>query len=443
MAFFGSLYLQPRFYYLGIVLIMLFAASYFIPSLFILAQLLLLMLALGLIFDLVLLYLGKNKIDANRLVPEKFSNGDENTVKVVIDNKYPFKLFSTIIDEIPVQFQRRDFKIVQKLRSRESQEFEYTLRPVERGEYHFGNLNIYVESILRLISRRFVFDSDYMVRTYPSFKQLRKFELINVDRNSIELGLKKVRRIGHSMEFEQIKDYVLGDDMRTINWKATAKRNDLMVNLFQDEKSQPIYSIIDKGRSMQMPFNGLSLLDYAINSALVLSNVALRKHDKAGMLSFSKKVENIVAAERRNTQMQLILESLYNVQTNFFESDFSQLYAQIKLRITHRSLLFLYTNFESMAGLNRQLPYLKALAKNHLLVVVFFKNTELYSLINKKSETVQDVYDKIIAEKFDFEKRLIVNELRSYGIYSILTNPEDLTVNAINKYLEIKSRGLL
>ena len=147
-----------------------------------------------------------------------------------------------------------------------------------------------------------------------------------------------------------------------------------MVNQYQDEKSQPVYSIIDKGRMMKMPFNELSLLDYAINATLVMSNVVLKKQDKAGMFTFSKKVDNTVIAERRSSQMNLILEALYNVGTDFYESDYGRLYANIKQTIKHRSLLLLYTNFETVEALNRQLPYLKGIAKSHLLVVIFFKN---------------------------------------------------------------------
>jgi len=204
-----------------------------------------------------------------------------------------------------------------------------------------------------------------------------------------------------------------------------------------------VYSVIDKGRMMKMPFDGLTLLDYAINASLVISNVALKKQDKAGILAFSKKVENMVVAERRATQLNLILEALYNVKTNYFESDFSRLYTEIRRNITHRGLMLLYTNFETMDGLHRQLPYLKAIAKKHLLVVVFFKNTELHQLILKEANTLEDVYDKTIAEKFSYEKKLIVKELRKHGIQSILTSPEDLIIDTINKYLEIKSRNLL
>lgn len=443
MKFFKPFYIQPRFFYVGIGLVVLFGLSYFIPVLFNIAQLSILVLLLLFVLDFAVIFMGKNKIEAHRILPDKFSNGDKNLIKLHIQNNYPISIYLEIIDEIPEQFQVRDFKIKEQIASRKSNLSQYHLTPTERGEYYFGDLNVYASSNLKLVAKRFTFQNGAMVPTYPSFKQLKKFELLNINQNSLEYGLKKVRRLGHTMEFEQIKEYVLGDDLRTINWKATAKRNQLMVNQFQDEKSQPVYSIIDKGRIMKMPFNGLSLLDYAINATLVISNVVLKKQDKAGLFSFSKRIENVVIAERRSSQMQLILESLYNVKTDFSESDFSRLYGSIKRHINHRSLILMYTNFETLDGLNRQLPYLKAISKSHLLVVIFFKNTELNELINNNAETIQQVYDKVIAEKFDFEKRLIVNELKKYGIYSILTTPENLTIDTINKYLEIKARGLL
>lgn len=395
------------------------------------------------VLDILILFFAKRGINASRILPEKLSNGDLNPIQIEIENYYTFPIYIRIIDEIPEQFQLRDFKIDRKIQASSSSKFQYELRPVERGEYHFGKLNVYVSSVFGLIARRFSFNDAAMVPTYPSFIQLRKYNLLAISNNLHQYGIKKIRRIGHTMEFEQIKDYVLGDDLRTINWKATAKANQIMVNQFQDEKSQPVYSVIDKGRVMKMPFEGLTLLDYAINAALVISNVALKKQDKAGILSFSKRVENIVVAERRTSQMNLIMENLYNINTDFFESDFGRLYGDVKRNLTQRSLILLYTNFETLDSLFRQLPYLKGIAKNHLLVVIFFKNTELNALISNKAETIQQVYDKVIAEKFAFEKRLIVNELKKYGIYSILTTPEDLTIDTINKYLEIKARGLL
>jgi len=404
---------------------------------------LLLVLVSFLVLDILILFIAKTGIEASRITPEKLSNGDENPIGIDIKNYYTFPIKAKIIDEIPEQFQVRNFEISRKIKASSQDDIQYYLRPTERGEYTFGNLNIYVISPLKLISRRFTFNKNQMVPTYPSYIQLRKYDLMAFSNNLFQYGVKKIRRIGHTMEFEQIKEYVQGDDIRTLNWKATAKKNSLMVNQFQDEKSQSIYMAIDKGRVMKMPFNGLSLLDYAINATLVLSNVILKKQDKAGMFAFSKKVENRVVAEKRSSQMQKILESLYNIKTDFFESDYSRLYVDIKKNINQRSLIILYTNFETLDGLHRQLPYLKGIAKNHLLVVVFFQNTELNEIINSKATTIQEVYDKAIAEKFAFEKRLIVNELKKYGIYSVLTQPENLTLDTINKYLEIKARGIL
>ncbi|MBT8375553.1 MAG: DUF58 domain-containing protein [Bacteroidia bacterium] len=423
-------------------LVLLYILTYIYPGLFAIVNSISILFITLCLVDLVLLF-SKNGLYAKRVLPEKLSNGDDNSIQITLNNSYSFKTYVNLIDELPFQYQKRDFSIEINLDGGEQKQITYTLRPLQRGEYYFGHLNVYATSPLKLVCRRFQFGQDAMVPNYPSYLQLKKYMLMAFSNKLLEYGLKKIRRIGHTMEFEQIKDYVIGDDIRNINWKATAKRNHLMVNQYQDEKSQPIYSVIDKGRTMKMPFEGLSLLDYAINATLVISNVALKKQDKAGMFSFSRKVENIVPAERRTSQMNKIVETLYNLNTDFAESDFARLYIDIKRNLTQRSLLLLYTNFETLDALHRQLPYLQAIAKNHLLVVIFFENTELHKLTHKTSTNTYEIFQKTIAEKFVYEKKLIVNELQKHGIQTILTEPNNLTINTINKYLEIKARGLI
>ena len=441
--FFKSLYLQQRFFIALGILVVLFVFAFFFERLIDYLKIGFFVMIGLLVFDILLLYRTKNAIKASRNLPDKFSNGDKNPVDILVSNQYSSSIHIKIIDELPVQFQERGFEIKEIIQKSDSKTFPYTVRPTERGEYHFGGLHIFVSTTLGFAQRKFSFNQDAMVPNYPSFLQLRKYELMAFTNKLRDYGLKKIRRIGHTMEFEQIKDYVQGDDVRNINWKASAKRNQLMINQFQDEKSQPVYSVIDKGRAMKMPFEELKLVDYAINSTLVISNIALKKGDKAGMFSFSDKVSNQVMAQKRASQMNLILETLYNLDTDFKESDFARLYIDIKRSITQRSLLLLYTNFETMDALHRQLPYLQAIAKNHLLVVIFFENTELKELVKQPAVSTQDIYQKTIAEKFIYEKKLIVNELNKYGIQTILTEPQQLTVNTINKYLEIKARGLL
>jgi uncharacterized protein (DUF58 family) len=415
--------------------------GFFAPLFFEISKVLLFMLSILTIVDIFILYKTKNAIEVERFLPERLSNGDENKISLNLKNQYPFVAHLSLIEELPYQFQKRDFFFNQQLQKNEEKNIHYNLRPTERGVYLFGNVNAYVSSSLQLATKKYILGEEKELKCYPSFLKLREFNIKAFNNATISYGSKKVRRIGNSLEFEQIKEYVSGDDIRTLNWKSTAKRNQLMVNQYAEEKSQSVYAIIDKGRAMQMHFNELSLLDYAVNATLAISNIILRKQDKAGMLSFSTKLEDWVVAERRNSQMSLISEALHNIKTNFSESDFSTLYSVVKRKITHRSLLILFTNFETIDGLNRQLPYLRALAKNHLVLVVFFKNTALDTLTNAKAENIQEVYDSIIAQKFMYEKKRIVNELKKYGIQSVLTKPEDLTGDTINKYLELKSRG--
>jgi uncharacterized protein (DUF58 family) len=437
---FWNVFLSRRFYICGFVCFVLFIVSFFYPPLLQLPKVLLAVFVLLVLIDYLFLFIISKAPTAKRLMADRLSNGDENKIELQVINRMPFTIKMEIIDELPVQFQKRDWKLEHRFTANEQKNIIYILRPVERGEYHFGNIILYLQSLLGLLMKRHDVDAAETVSVYPSFLQLRKYELLSQTTIQTEHGNKRMRKIGHSMEFEQIKEYVRGDDIRTINWKATARKGSLMVNNYTDEKSQQVYCIIDKGRLMKMPFNELTLLDYAINSTLVLGNVCLQKQDRVGVMTFSNKMGSLIAADKKPVQRENILELLYNQETAFLESDYEMLYMQIRKRIKHRSLLILYTNFESLSGLRRQLNYLRSIARHHLLMVVFFENTELHQLSHLEAGNIEDVYIKTIAEKFEFEKRLIVKELQKHGILSVLTAPEQLTVNAVNKYLELKAR---
>ncbi|SFG02386.1 DUF58 domain-containing protein [Pontibacter chinhatensis] len=443
MQFIRSLYFTNRFYLSLASLACLFVLTFFVPLLLVLAKVAVAVLVLLTLVDLLLLYRNKAGVHASRSMQEKLSNGSDNDVYLYLENKYGFTLHTEVIDELPFQFQKRDSLFKAIVPEGRTHIIHYTLRPTKRGSYSFGAINVFAMSVLQLVKRRYKFAQDQEVPVYPSFIQMRQYELLTISNRLHEFGLKKIRRIGQSTEFEQIRPYVAGDDQRTINWKATARRAELMVNSYQDEKSQQVYCLIDKGRVMQMPFEGLSLLDYAINASLVISNIALKKEDKAGIITFSDKISNILPAQRKADQLRRILEVLYNQKTLYQETDYERLYGTIRRTLKQRSLLLLFTNFETLNSAQRQLPYLRALARHHLLVVIFFENSELHSLLHQPATTTEEVYTKAIAEKFTHDKRQVVKELQQHGIHAILTLPKDLTVNTINKYLELKARGLL
>ncbi len=434
-----SFYLDKKVYYAGYGIAAIFLFSFFFPVLQTIGLFLLLALAILVLVDAALLY-HKNGLTAERHLPERLSIGDANKVGLFFTNTYHFPVVATVIDELPFQFQERKWAKVLSIEGNNTSELLYNLVPQERGEYSFGRINVFVSGPLRLVQRRYRLGEEQTVKVYPSFIQMRKYQLQAVANRLQESGVKRMRKLGHSMEFEQVKEYVRGDDYRTINWKATARKGDLMVNNYTDERSQQIYCLIDKGRVMKMPFEGMTLLDYAINASLVLSSVALQKQDKAGLVTFGQNIDAFLPADKKPTQINNILEALYKQQTAFLEPDLEKLFSVIRNRVTQRSLLVLFTNIESFDSLDRVMPSLKRLAKYHLLTVVFFDNTELRGLTEAKAVTTEDIYIKTIAEKYRYEKQLIVKELQKAGIVAVLSTPQNLTVNALNKYLELKTR---
>jgi len=435
-----ALFFNNRLFWASGLIVVLFITSFFYPELFEPVKVIFLVFLLLLITDAMFLFAFRGKPVAKRIIAERMSNGDKNPVVLLVKNTYPFTVKLKVIDELPDQFQSRNNSYKKTFKAGEENKFSFFLRPVERGEYHFGDINIYASSLLGFINRRFTISSKQMVPVYPSFFQMRKYDLIARDAQTNEAGSKKLRKLGLSLEFEHVKEYTRGDDIRIINWKASARKGGLMVNNYLDERSQQVFCVIDKGRLMKMPFDKLSLLDYAINSSLVMCNVSLRRHDRFGLITFADKIGTILPADKKATQLQNVLQILYNQTTRFLESDFEMLYKQIRANVRHRSLLILFTNFESFGGMQRQLPYLRLIAKYHLLMVVFFENTELKDLAAKKAKDIEGVYIKTVAEKFIHEKKMIVKELQNHGILAILTTPENLTVNTVNKYLELKAR---
>jgi uncharacterized protein (DUF58 family) len=443
MTLIKSLYLTDRVFYALGGIVLCFFASFFIPSLFKFALGLLLLMGILLLLDFFILYTKKNIIVIKRVAPPVLSLGDENNIVLHINNRSSLNLRLKIIDELPFQLSERDFNIKTSLYKKEKDVIKYKLIPLVRGEYSFGNIHIMISTHLFFIRKKETSKAHFNTAVYPSIIQMKQQELIALHHSSFTQGDNKMRKMGKSYEFDQIKAYVSGDDPRNINWKATSRINELMTNHFEDERSQQIYSIIDKSRIMKMPFGGLTLVDYAINSSLALSNIILKKQDNAGVITFSDTIGSFLKADKSTTQLKKILYSLYKEKYNFSEANYELLYAKIRRRIPNRSLLFLYTNFDSFYSLERVIPILRMINKSHLLIVMFFENTELEEYSRYEAKTALDIYQQTIAKKFLLEKFQIIKELKKHGIQAIKCNPKELSVNTINKYLELKSIGVI
>ncbi len=434
------LFFKPRFFVSLIFIALAFFVSFFWDTFFPFVLMIFVFILLLSLVEIILIWSKKNIINAQRVLPERMSNNDENWVELHLYNESGIRLFLKIREELPHQLNLRDFVLSQKLKPKEKLKHSYTIEPKTRGVYRFGNLNVYVSSPIGFIERRLIFKTPQEIKVYPSFKNLNEYDLKTL-KTTAQYGIRKTRRIGHSLEFEQIKNYNRGDDIRHINWNSTAKRQQLMVNQYTDEKSKEVYCVLDNGRSMKFPFRGLSLLDYAVNSSLIILNNALQSQDRAGVVSFNTKVDQFLKAEQRPQYLQKIMEKLYSIEPQFEVSNFSNLYVYLKRMISHRALLFLFCNFENYDAFQRQLPYLQALNKSHVLVVVFFKNVEMEDTI--ENFEIRDAVQQAIIEKQVNEKRNIVHQLHRRNIQTILTSPDDLSIQLLNKYLEIKAKSLI
>ena len=243
---FRQLYLSNRFFWALGGLILTFVIAFPLPLLLPLVQ------AIGVAFlafiflDIFLLYRSDIRLVCERTLPKLFNLGDDNSIHLTVENNSNLALKIKVLDELPVQFQIRDFEQEINLVPGAEKRMTYTLRPVKRGLYEFGESHLFIRSVFGLIERRLSFNQTPMeVPVYPSILQMKNMELLAFNRTTTAQGIKRIRRIGHSYEFEQIKNYVRGDDYRSINWKASSRRTNLMVHQYEDERAQQVYCIID------------------------------------------------------------------------------------------------------------------------------------------------------------------------------------------------------
>lgn len=438
---FASTYLTSRFFWSLSMGILLFIASYSFPILYNLGYLLLGLLLILTLLEVWWLYRLRDKVGCDRQISEKLSLGDLQHVQYRLWNQSKQTLIIEVIDELPFQLQIRDLSLKRKIHSGADVRDTWEISPLERGAYQFGDVNLYLSlPWIRLVSLRVTQKRAQTVKVVPSIIQMRKYELEVFSRTASLSGIRRIRQLGENDEFEHIRLYQQGDNIKSINWKATSRRNSLMMNQYQNTRSQQIYCVIDKGRSMRMPFEGLSLLDYAINTSLVMSNIVLRKFDRIGLITFSDKIGSLVSAQNTQGQLNILLDKLYDQRTAFRESNFELLFHTLQRQVRRRSILLLYTNFEHMQDLERNMPFLRSINRHHLLIVIFFINTELQAIEDLPISSLSDIYVQTFAEKAMMEKELIRDRLILHGIQCILTQPHHLSIDVINKYLEIKAR---
>ena len=436
------MYLTPRFFVLTALTAFIAAVAYWLPALYPIAIIALIALIALSLIDAVLVFTTIS-VKAKRTMPQLFCLGSKNEVTIKVKSEKKRKVYLRIQDELPPEMCYHDAVFTTSLKQGETALYRYTLEPKERGRFSYGDIIAFARTPLQLIERkiRIATDRDH-IDVYPNFKHLDHVELAAISTTQYDGEKRQLRTIGQT-DFEHIRDYVAGDEYRHINWKATARTGRLQTNTYQEQRAQNVMCLIDKSRTMQRTFNNIALLDHAINSTLALSYCVLKHHDMAGTLTFDAKIDTMVPPSQKKNQLKLILRSLYDQRVTYSESDFSPLPTRLDKSLHSRSLVVLFTDFNTLNQMRRQLPYFKMIARKHCLLIVFFRDTEVEELANITPSNDKEYKQQALAENFILQQQTIAAELRQNGIYSVHTTVKDMPVNTVRTYLTMKQQGII
>lgn len=315
--------------------------------------------------------------------------------------------------------------------------------PGHRGAYRFGDPGIRSMGPLGLAGRQFTVPLAEECRVYPDILAVQRYALLARKGTLYELGIRATRYAGAGTEFESLRDYQRGDDYRDIDWKATARRARPVVRRFEVERSQTIVLAVDAGRLMQPVVGGLSKLDRAINAALLLAYLATRGGDLVGLLVFGRDVHTFLPPKKGHRQFLAVLEALYSVEGRTEESDYARALTFLSTRLSRRSLVVLFTDVVGQEPSRRLIAVLKGLMPRHLPLVITQRNRDIERRARADARTESAVFGVAVAEDVLRDKAEALGVLAARGALVLDVDAEELSVAAVNRYLEVKARGRL
>ncbi|MDX9991087.1 MAG: DUF58 domain-containing protein [Anaerolineales bacterium] len=380
------------------------------------------------------------RFDVRRIHEPRLSLGAENPIRLEIHNRGLRPVTFQVRDEAPEQFQIETRILEGQVNPRETWRGLYHVRPLRRGDYHFGDLHLRWRSPLGLLLRQGRIPAAGPVKVFPNLLDVRRYDLL-LRRNRLqEMGLRHSRIFGEGTEFERMREYLPDDEFRRINWKASARRRRPVTMEYQTERSQNVIALIDCGRMMQSPVADIAKLDYVVNASLFLSYVATAKGDRVGLLTFGDRVMHFLSPKQGRGQFYRMLEVLYAVEPQPVEPDYSRAMAYLALKQRRRALVILFTDLTSGSGINSLVAQVSLLARSNLLLVVTISDPDVYSAARQKPQTSQSVYERAAAAQLLDERRVTLETLQRRGVLTLDVPANQLSIAVINRYLELKGR---
>ena len=396
------------------------------------------------------------QLEVARLMPRRFMIGEENEVQLHLtvtntrgnEKRRLRQPTFTIKDEYPPQLELRGERLLiaktKRTRSGEVHgEVGYKLYAASRGNYEFGGVMLRWRSPWGLVIKQAQVAAAENVKVYPNINEAKRHELYARRNRQLMSGMRLTRLRGQGREFESMRDYVVGDELRHVSWTATARRGKLTTRQYQIERNQSIVVMIDAGRLMTSRIENLSKLDHAINAALAIGYVATSGGDNVGLLVFNRQVVSYLPPQRGHAQLAAMTEALYNVKAQMIEPSYGRAFQYLAQNCKRRSLVVILTDLVDRDASAELLAYTAALLPRHLPLIVTIGDNDLRALVAEEPKVVADVYKQSVAEELLQQREEALARITQLGGLALDVPAGQLSFQLVNKYLEVKERGLL
>jgi uncharacterized protein (DUF58 family) len=375
----------------------------------------------------------------------RFAVGAENEVHINVQNARPQSLSLFVKDEYPPQMKLSGLReAYMRIDGQTSAALVYGLTPPKRGRFEFGQIAVRFLSRWNLVwCETRVGDAVSAVKVYPNMRRAREAELKALGARSLVASHRKTSWRGEGREFESLRDYVRGDELRHISWSATARRGKLTTRQYQVERDQTILIAIDGGRLMTARIEQETKLDSAVHASLALMSAAARAGDNAGLLVFGRKIKAFLPPSRGRDHMDAALEALYSVEPEMIEPSYSHAFEYIAANSKRRSLVIVITDLVDEEGSRELLTSLKLLRPRHLPLVVTIADRDLRAVVSNAPENVRDLFTQSVAEEIMYLREAALRLVESQGGLALDVTAAALAPAILEKYLQVKERGLL
>ncbi|GAB5547748.1 MAG: DUF58 domain-containing protein [Sandaracinaceae bacterium] len=387
--------------------------------------------------------LAKDAPAVERRMDSRLVVGVENTIQVRLHNPTRRTMKVTVRDDLPPGWEAKPDELSVELPPYARRELSYVVVPPKRGKFEFGRLHLKLEGGAKLGASIVSVEATEAARVFPNVLGPRRYELAARLGDLASVGFRSIRASGGGGEFEQLREYVSGDAYRDLDWKSTAKRQRPVTRVFEQERSQIVLIALDAGRMMATKLGAITKLDHAINAALLLSWVALRKGDRVGLVVFGDHVHQFVQPGRGPGQYRKILDALYATEAEDTFVDFRRLVEFVQVRARKRALLVMFSDLLDEAHAMPLAEHAALLRRRHLPVCVTMHDPVAETLADAPVDDARGAYHRAAAADLLQEREAVKAHLRKSGVALVEAPPGELAVATVNRYLEIKARRAL